>query len=950
MSEGKTRPSEPPPGNDLRRQAEERVRQKKAKSTEPVAETDVRALVHELQARQIELEMQNEELRRAQAAAQELSDKYCDLLERVDVGITQIDLDYNIVSANRKQAEIVGRSVDELLGKKCYREYEGRENVCPHCPGVKAVASGVPADIEATGQRRDGTAFAVHVTASPISDRSGRTTGFIEVVEDIRERKRREEEIVWLARFPGDNPNPVLRVGNDGAILYCNRAGLSLLATWGCHEGGFLPSPWREIAIDALNSDSVQQAECQCGQQVFALTFAPIVESAYVNVYALDITERKRAEEALRESKERFRCVVETSPDAIALLDLDGRILMASQRTARFFGFDRVDELLSSVTTGFELLAPEDRRRARDNVRKLIDVGLLRDLEYSGCRRDGSRFPAELSASLQRDSRGNPEAMVIVLRDVTERKQAQRLLERAKDAAEAANRAKSEFLANMSHEIRTPMTAILGFSDLLATPNLPCHEQREFLTGIQRNGKVLLELIGDVLDLSQIEADRLTLEMADCSLRQIVDDVLSTVQVRAQEKRLSLKVDYQYPLPEKIRTDPARLRQILVNLLGNAVKFTGQGDVCLTIRCLREAAGPARIQFAVSDAGIGIPADRIGDLFQPFMQVDGSATRRYGGTGLGLVISKRLAEALGGDIEVASELGQGSTFTLTIEPGSLDGVPMLQGPKVVAAADVGPARNGPNPSLRGRLLLAEDDPSIRRIVASFLQKMNLAVTCAENGQMACDMADKSKAEGRPYDVILMDIQMPKMNGYEATQWLRQHGWQGFIVALTAHAMVGDREKCLAAGCDNYIVKPIVLTGLWDALAPYLVGTAVPADQILDRDKTTAKAVEPSGGDPSDDDMAEVFTKGLAERVEIIQNALRERDLQRLAAIAHQLNGTAAVYGFSQLADVARVIYDRATEEGNLEQVRTAVAELVEMCGPLLSPQQADVMPKPLRIC
>ena len=274
---------------------------------------------------------------------------------------------------------------------------------------------------------------------------------------------------------------------------------------------------------------------------------------------------------------------------------------------------------------------------------------------------------------------------------------ANQTLKELNQVAESATRAKSEFLANMSHEIRTPMTAILGFSDLLLSPNLPYNEQREFLAGIQRNGKALLELIDDILDLSRIEADRLTLEKMDCPLRQIVDDVLSTVQVQAQEKRLNLKVDYRFPLPETIRTDPARLRQILVNLLGNAVKFTGQGDVRLTIRCLREAAGPPRIQFAVSDAGIGIPADKIGELFQPFVQVDGSATRRYGGTGLGLAISKRLAEALGGDIEVISELGKGSTFTLTIDPGSLDGVRMLQGPKTVAAADVEPVRQRTEP-------------------------------------------------------------------------------------------------------------------------------------------------------------------------------------------------------------------------------------------------------------
>ena len=233
----------------------------------------------------------------------------------------------------------------------------------------------------------------------------------------------------------------------------------------------------------------------------------------------------------------------------------------------------------------------------------------------------------------------------------------------------------------MSHEIRTPMTAILGFSDLLASPNLPYQERREFLAGIQRNGKALLDLISEILDLSRIEADRLTLEKVDCPFQQIVDDVVSVVQVQAEQKGLALEVDYTFPLPETIHTDAVRLRQVLTNLIGNAVKFTDRGTVRLAVRCMRETDGPGRMQFAISDSGIGIPADKFGELFDPFTQVDASATRRYGGTGLGLTISSRLAKALGGDVQVISQLGKGSTFTLTINAGPLKGVRMLHLPQ-----------------------------------------------------------------------------------------------------------------------------------------------------------------------------------------------------------------------------------------------------------------------------
>ena len=246
--------------------------------------------------------------------------------------------------------------------------------------------------------------------------------------------------------------------------------------------------------------------------------------------------------------------------------------------------------------------------------------------------------------------------------------------------AEAANRAKSEFLANMSHEIRTPMTAILGFSDLLTSPNLSYQEQRQFLAGIQRNGKALLELISDILDLSRIEADRLTLEMADCPLMQILDDVLAVLQIRAEEKGLPLEIDYRFPLPETIHTDPVRLHQVLANLLGNAIKFTEHGTIRIAVSCIRGTDRSAQLQFAISDTGVGIPADKIDELFDPFTQVDTSSTRRYGGIGPRTGHLQTLAKALGGDVEVASRLGAGSTFTLTIDAGSLEGVRLLQSP------------------------------------------------------------------------------------------------------------------------------------------------------------------------------------------------------------------------------------------------------------------------------
>jgi signal transduction histidine kinase/CheY-like chemotaxis protein/HPt (histidine-containing phosphotransfer) domain-containing protein len=517
--------------------------------------------------------------------------------------------------------------------------------------------------------------------------------------------------------------------------------------------------------------------------------------------------------------------------------------------------------------------------------------------------------------------------------DERQRKQSETELVVAKVAAEAANRAKSEFLANMSHEIRTPMTAILGFSDLLTSPNLPYQEQREFLAGIQRNGKALLELISDILDLSRIEADRLTLDRMDCPLQQIIDDVLSVVQVRAEQKGLALELDYAFPLPETIHADPLRLRQVLTNLIGNAVKFTERGSVRITVRCTQERDGAGRMQFAISDTGIGIPADKMGELFEPFTQVDGSTTRRYGGTGLGLAISRRLAKALGGDVQVTSHLGKGSTFTLTIDAGSLKGVRMRQSPQSASTAEEEPSFTEHEVPLHGRVLLAEDVPDVHIVICQILQKMNLDVEIAENGGLACERAEKSQVEGKPFDLILMDIQMPKMNGYEATRWLRQHGWKGPVVALTAHALAGDREKCLAAGCDDYIVKPITAKGLRDVLSRYLGQRATACPRSTPESARESTELLQSGIlDPSKvAALVDAFRGELPTRAERIDKAFQQHNRTLLFEVSHQLKGTAGMYGFDNIAETARTICDRLRVDDELEELQATVYELVDLC-------------------
>jgi len=403
------------------------------------------------------------------------------------------------------------------------------------------------------------------------------------------------------------------------------------------------------------------------------------------------------------------------------------------------------------------------------------------------------------------------------LRDLTnqlEQRVAQRTaqLEQAQRQAEAANQAKSEFLANMSHEIRTPMTAILGFTHILLDEHRDEPKTVETLSVIKRNGEHLLQIINNILDLSKIEAGKFAVEPVQHSVTALVAEILSLMQVPAQAKGIRLLAEYQGPIPQTIRTDPTRLRQILLNLVANAIKFTEVGEVKLIVAF--QPGPPAMMQFDVVDTGIGMTPEQVEQVFVPFWQADSSMARRFGGTGLGLPITLRLAQMLGGYVKVVeSKPGVGTRFRAVVSAGDITNVPMIESPSSTIKSERSkPEKAQSRPTaaqpLGCRVLLAEDGPDNQRLMRHILQRAGAEVVVAENGQVAVQAALAAQQEGKPFDVILMDMQMPVCDGYQATRQLRAAGYVGRIVALTAHAMAGDRERCLAAGCDDYLSKPI----------------------------------------------------------------------------------------------------------------------------------------------
>jgi PAS domain S-box-containing protein len=547
-------------------------------------------------------------------------------------------------------------------------------------------------------------------------------------------------------------------------------------------------------------------------------------ERNYLNILATTIEkaiekkssviERKRAKEALLRSEEKFRAITSSAQDGIILLDCRGCISFWNNAAEHIFAY-RSKEVLGQEV--YALLAPSRYYEAwhksinyLETTERVLLTG--KTIELTACHKSGREFPIELTISyfeLQYEL-----FITVIIRDITQRKQVELELNKALKAAEAADHTKSEFLANMSHEIRTPMTGIISMAELLLDSDLD-RQQQEFAQTIFDSGHHLLAVINDILDVAKIESGTLTLTNTNFELNPFLSNLIRLISLDTSKKKLTFRTIVDPEIPSYLNCDPLRLRQILLNLITNAVKYTDHGQVSLHISMEEEKESIALIRFAVTDSGIGISQDNQDKLFQPFFQIDTSITRRHGGSGLGLVICKRLAEAMGGAIKFASTFGQGSTFCLLLpssrstselydcikekEPGTLsDNQLCCYGTSLTAQAHP--------------VLLVDDDPVAGKVVQFQLNKLGCSVQLVISGEDAIDAALNND-----YAVIFMDCHMPGMDGFQATRSIREAELalerHTPIIAVTARAMEGDREICLNSGMDDYISKPVELPKL-----------------------------------------------------------------------------------------------------------------------------------------
>jgi PAS domain S-box-containing protein len=753
----------------------------------------------------------------------------------------------------------------------------------------------------------------------------GPTVSVVVVARDMTGVKEMEQ-VRLQSRALEAAANAIVLTDQKGLVIWLNRAftaltGYSLDEVYGKtlsflksgeHNESFYGNLWETILSGEIWEDETLNRKKDGGLYTEQQMITPVRnedgEITHFIAVKQDISDRKKAESALRDSESRIRNILDTAVDGIITADDQGMIQSFNPAAEKLFGYSSEEVTGLNVTT---LMPSPYREKHPTYMSNYLKTGkrkmIGKDQETVARRKDGTIFPIDLSVSEMR--LGRQRLFTGIIRDITQRKEFEKNILVAKAAAEKANQAKSEFLANMSHEIRTPMNSIMGFTEILLDEDFSA-EQREALETIKKSSDRLLDLINEILDLSKIETDSMELEKIPFDLKDLVLDVCQLIRPVVGEKPIEIRCAIEDGPWDVVTGDPTRIRQVLLNLLGNAVKFTEKGEVLTSVRLLEELDDHILAEIAVSDTGVGIPAEKQETVFAAFSQADGSTTRKYGGTGLGLTISQRLIRLMEGQITLESREGMGSTFSFKIrlEKGKIPHLSDLPHPEAVLHAPTGELK-----SLK--ILLAEDDTANQKLAILVLEKMGHRVDLAINGVRALEMGKAHR-----YDIILMDIQMPEMGGIEATEKLRQAEVRTPIVAMTASVMYGDRERFVEAGMDDYVAKPIKREVLRGTLKRHAVSKLSSGATYDSMQPVSDKVAEELGLDQ--EQYLEILTGFIEEKkkdMEELEKALAREDTERIARLAHKIKGSALNLRLDLMAQPAASI-EKAAKEGDLTRI------------------------------
>jgi PAS domain S-box-containing protein len=728
------------------------------------------------------------------------------------------------VRFNKAGEELLGYSRDQLLGKNDYDMFEKEEADFFHEKDGEVLRNGQLLDIneEHIQTRYKGRRW-LHTKKVPILAVDGRPQYLLGISEDITDRKVADQVLRFQGEILSNMAEGVIVVkASDASIVYANQT-FERLFGYGSGElngknvsilnapGESDPQSTASVIIEHLRANGVWSGHLENIRKDGTLFWCDAKVSTFehhehgtvwIAVHS-DITERKRVEKALEVSREFAGNIVASSLDMIIVTDNNRRIIEFNRAAEEAFGYESAEVLGQSIRLLY----------ADPSTSKEIFTATLKQgrhvQEVLNRKKDGTLFHSLLSASVLRDGGGGTIGVMGVSRDITEQKRAVEELRRAKESAEAANQAKSEFLASMSHEIRTPMNAIIGMADLLWDTRLNV-EQQEYVGIFRRAGMSLLNLLNDILDLSKVEAGYIELERMEFDLWDVIDKTAEMMALRAHEKDLEFACSIAPGVPTQLIGDPNRLRQILLNLIGNAIKFTDKGEVVLRVTCdsgsIRDGTGEVTIRFTISDTGIGISKDKLELVFEPFTQADSSTTRRYGGTGLGLTISRRLVALMGGRIWAESAVGQGSTFFCTA--------------MFARQCTPQPPKEADEINLAGMKTLVADDHAVNRVILrEALVSWGAVVTEVPGGRVALEELRRAAA-GDPYRLVLLDSRMPDMNGFDVIERLTQGGSLDgtTVMVLTSDSRSPDIGRSYKLGLGGYLVKPIRRSDLKKALA------------------------------------------------------------------------------------------------------------------------------------